>query len=455
VVTITTDNRTEITRYEYGADGIRTSAEHEIYIDGELQSKIRTEYLNDSKSLTGYSQVLRQTEYDANGNIIKTISYIIGHQRISQTVEIGGEKTTYYFTFDGHGSTRALLDLAGAIVQLYSFDAYGNALGFNSSEALTEFLYSGEQFDSKIGQQYLRQRYYDPTTGRFNQLDPFFGNLNDPLSLHKYLYTHGDPVNGIDPTGEFFGYFFTLFARGQSIAATMATGARTSMQMLYSNARYQRMLFYYLLASEAGVVTFWNLQGRLTAELAATYAMRGFLGLMILPQLVTRVDDAKHFIDDGIVLNGSDKERNKWMLQYALDHGAKVGDGNFYSFDINSWVNTYKNPNICSSYWIGYIQSFFVKGHYEIKITRRMTDNLNSPAYTFSIKNVNLHWAAGDEVDAHEPWHPMRETTWRGWIAESAVWLVGDTLLDANYRHWIHVFQDETVQQDGISVTLD
>jgi RHS repeat-associated protein len=94
-----------------------------------------------------------------------------------------------------------LLDVAGAIVQLYSFDAYGNALGFDPSIALTEFLYSGEQFDSKIGQQYLRQRYYDPTTGRFNRLDPFFGNLNDPLSLHKYLYTHADPVNGIDPSG--------------------------------------------------------------------------------------------------------------------------------------------------------------------------------------------------------------------------------------------------------------
>jgi RHS repeat-associated protein len=84
---------------------------------------------------------------------------------------------------------------------LYSYDAFGNALDFDPSTAKTEFLYSGEQFAPKINQQYLRQRYYDPTTGRFNRLDPFFGNLIDPLSLHKYLYTHGDPVNGIDPTG--------------------------------------------------------------------------------------------------------------------------------------------------------------------------------------------------------------------------------------------------------------
>jgi RHS repeat-associated protein len=63
-------------------------------------------------------------------------------------------------------------------------------------------LYSDEQFDSKIGQQYLRQKYYDPNTGRFNRLDPFYGNSLDPQSFHKYLYTHAAPVNGVDPSGE-------------------------------------------------------------------------------------------------------------------------------------------------------------------------------------------------------------------------------------------------------------
>ena len=50
---------------------------------------------------------------------------------------------------------------------------------------------------------YLRARWYDAQNGRFNRLDPFFGNLDDPQSLHKYAYVHGDPINGIDPTGKF------------------------------------------------------------------------------------------------------------------------------------------------------------------------------------------------------------------------------------------------------------
>jgi RHS repeat-associated protein len=75
-------------------------------------------------------------------------------------------------------------------------------------------LYSGEQFDSKIGQQYLRQRYYNPVTGRFNRLDPFFGVQLEPLSFHKYLYAHDDPQNNTDPNGEFLPVLLAAFAIG-------------------------------------------------------------------------------------------------------------------------------------------------------------------------------------------------------------------------------------------------
>ena len=34
-------------------------------------------------------------------------------------------------------------------------------------------------------------------------MDPFAGNNQDPQSLHKYLYCHNNPVNGIDPSGKF------------------------------------------------------------------------------------------------------------------------------------------------------------------------------------------------------------------------------------------------------------
>jgi RHS repeat-associated protein len=116
---------------------------------------------------------------------------------------------------------------------LYNYDAFGNALGFDPSTAKTEFLYSGEQFDSKIGQQYLRQRYYDPTTGRFNRLDPFFGNIDDPQSLHKYLYTHGDPVNGVDPSGMMLAGMVSSFGIGSNIQG-MNLGSLGSVYIFFN-----------------------------------------------------------------------------------------------------------------------------------------------------------------------------------------------------------------------------
>jgi len=72
-----------------------------------------------------------------------------------------------------------------------------------SNPAATNLLYTGEQFDHDQQQYYLRARWYNPSNGRFNRTDDFAGNNQDPQSLHKYLYAHCNPVNSIDPTGQF------------------------------------------------------------------------------------------------------------------------------------------------------------------------------------------------------------------------------------------------------------
>jgi len=37
--------------------------------------------------------------------------------------------------------------------------------------------------------------------GRFTGLDPFAGRLSQPITLNKYTYANGDPINGTDPSG--------------------------------------------------------------------------------------------------------------------------------------------------------------------------------------------------------------------------------------------------------------
>ena len=188
--------------YTYNDQGIRVSVAEKTDSDsdGELgdETATTTDYVIDDNNPTGYAQVLEEKN-GTTGAVTKT--YTLGHDVITQADD---SSNIYHFLHDGHGSTRALLDTNGDIVsgQAFSFDAFGNPIGFDPANALTSLLYSGEQTDA-TGLQYLRARYYDPTSGRFNRLDPFAGNMSDPLTLHKYLYAHADAVNGIDPTGQF------------------------------------------------------------------------------------------------------------------------------------------------------------------------------------------------------------------------------------------------------------
>src|SRR5262249_25961173 len=64
------------------------------------------------------------------------------------------------------------------------------------------YLYSGEQFDPDLNLYYNRARYLNVNTGRFWSMDPFEGNLQDPLSLHKFLYVASEPVSYLDPSGK-------------------------------------------------------------------------------------------------------------------------------------------------------------------------------------------------------------------------------------------------------------
>lgn len=57
--------------------------------------------------------------------------------------------------------------------------------------------------NDNLGLDYLRARYLDVDTGRFVSWDTFEGRLQNPITLHKYLYTNANPVLFTDPSGLF------------------------------------------------------------------------------------------------------------------------------------------------------------------------------------------------------------------------------------------------------------
>jgi len=49
---------------------------------------------------------------------------------------------------------------------------------------------------------YLRARYLNVNDGRFLSRDTWEGDYSSPLSLNRWMYVEGNPVNRVDPTGQ-------------------------------------------------------------------------------------------------------------------------------------------------------------------------------------------------------------------------------------------------------------
>ena len=190
----------EVTEYTYNDSGIRVKSYYYKTIDsGPKQNEKTKLFLIDAYNHTGYAQVLEQWSPSGSN---PDITYTIGDDIITQKKSSG----VRHFLYDGHGSTRQLIDNNENIINEYSYDAYGVMLGGNpkpGSPPATNLLYTGEHFDTNMQMYNLRARWYNQNNGRFNRMDTFAGNNSDPQSLHKYLYAYCNPINNIDPMGTY------------------------------------------------------------------------------------------------------------------------------------------------------------------------------------------------------------------------------------------------------------
>ena len=104
--------------------------------------------------------------------------------------------TTYYAHRDQTGSVRGLSDGAGTGARLYLYEEFGRSVPYTYSS------FSGEAYDRaqwkgalylapEAGLYYMRNRWYDPRTGRFTSEDPI--GLAGGRNL--YAFAAGDPIN--------------------------------------------------------------------------------------------------------------------------------------------------------------------------------------------------------------------------------------------------------------------
>ena len=167
--------------YEYDAENNRIS---------QTENGAKTEYVVDSNS----SSLTRILTAEKEGD---TTYYIYGIGLIAQ--ENGNEYLIYHF--NNIGSTEAVTNIDGEIVETFDYGPYGELISENKCGIM--FLYNGElgvAMDSN-GLYYMRARYYNPEIKRFINQDVMTGSIANTPTLNRYAYVNGNPISLNDPFG--------------------------------------------------------------------------------------------------------------------------------------------------------------------------------------------------------------------------------------------------------------
>jgi len=115
------------------------------------------------------------------------------------------ETNTVYYHHDGLGSTVALTDSTGNVVESYTYDVYGQPSFLSTtyhllptSAVTNRFLFTGREYLAELGLYDYRHRFYSPSLGRFMQTDPLRFDAED---VNLYQFIENSPVDFVDPDG--------------------------------------------------------------------------------------------------------------------------------------------------------------------------------------------------------------------------------------------------------------
>lgn len=147
-------------------------------------------YVN--SSVTEVSQVMSVTSTRSG-----TSYEVYGLERLAS---ISSTSITSY-VYDGRGSVAQTVNAQAQVTSWRTYDPFGEPDAGSAWGEFPAYGYNAEEYNPTTQLQYLRARYYNPTTAVFGTADSLLGNPPDPLSLNRYLYCLADPLNYLDPTG--------------------------------------------------------------------------------------------------------------------------------------------------------------------------------------------------------------------------------------------------------------
>lgn len=172
---------------------------------GAISTEVDTTYTYDASGLraiaTDGSDVTRYT-WDTTKRLPTLLSDGSANYTYDQSKAVvsssGAGGPAEFFRADPLGSVRMSTGADGSVASTAAFDAFGVTTA--QTGATPAFGFAGQETDPS-GLQYMRARYYDPTTGRFLSTDPVAPGIDDPY-VSAYVYANNNPTTFTDPSGQ-------------------------------------------------------------------------------------------------------------------------------------------------------------------------------------------------------------------------------------------------------------
>jgi RHS repeat-associated protein len=184
---------------------------------------------------TTQAGVTKRYFYDINGSVVAEYEAVGGTgygalKRLNvaaagrllavDEVQTDGSKLTSYLMADRQGSTRLLMNAAGAVTSRHDYFPFGEELGagtgapgsptgmrtaaqgYSAADNVRQ-RYADTRLDDATGLDHTLWRKLETRSGRWTTPDPYGKSLRvaNPQSFNRYAYVHNDPVNFKDLTG--------------------------------------------------------------------------------------------------------------------------------------------------------------------------------------------------------------------------------------------------------------
>jgi RHS repeat-associated protein len=304
----------------------------------KTEGGVTTNYMHDPHA--PLSRLLQKTK-----DGVTTYYVYAGGQLLYE--EIGGQITAYHF--DSRGSTLAMSDSTGTVINRITYGAYGEIVATMTTPT-TPFLYNGAygvQTDEN-GLLHMRARYYSTELRRFLNADPigFGGGMN------WYAYANGNPLMFIDPSGlsawsdywgevgqVFLGYGDAAVGTVQGIATAVAHPIQTAQGV--ASAVAHPIQTYNAISSSVGELSQTSRgQGRMVGEILLTVASGGAAKATSVAGRSSKLTQVTRWGKPGLEAGDWVMTGGKTKLNYALSGKGQRGFGNqFADFDSGSSFN--------------------------------------------------------------------------------------------------------------------